>query len=78
MLTASNEWHGYILRFDRMCVVRTRVDAAMKQLPAVDCAFSLPAARGAVLRVIQLRGLLDGLCIQGGASVWLGAFMGIF
>jgi hypothetical protein len=43
-------------RFDRMCVFRTRVDAAMKQLPAVDCAFLLPAARGAVLQLIQLFG----------------------
>ncbi len=65
MLTVSKEKSSYILRFDRMCVVRTRVDAAMKQLPAVDCAFSLPAARGAVLRVIQLRGLLVTSCPGG-------------
>ena len=52
----SKEKSSCTLRFVRMCVVRTRVDAAMELLPAVICAFSLPAARGAVLQLIQLLG----------------------
>ena len=54
-----------------MGVFRTRVDAAMKLLPAVDCAFLLPAARGAVLQLIQLS-VACVACDQGvRKSLWL-------
>ena len=43
----------------------------MKRLPAVDCAFLLPAARGAVLQLIQLS-VACVACDQGGSQVlWL-------